>query len=142
MTESFFGGVEEILAVDEGDGAFYRGFNRHAHPPPKKQNPAGGLAAGPTGRKYHLKSSPNPLGFQRPKCTVSLCYDTAKMHRQTSKRSADPRSWGPRFFLLGHCPSMPYNEKMNAAIAYTSVYEKRVGKVLRVEQRNAMELHV
>lgn len=28
------------------------------------------------------------------------------------------------------------------AIAYTSVYEKRVGKVLRVEERHAMELHV
>jgi hypothetical protein len=108
-----------FLAVDEGDGAFYRGFNRHAHP--KKQNPAGGLAAGPTGRKYHLENSPNPLGLSTAK------MHTAKMHRQTSKRSADPRSWGPRFFfrksrrshrrrpslrLLGHCPSMPYNEKM------------------------------
>jgi hypothetical protein len=31
---------------------------------------------------------------------------------------------------------------MSAAIAYTSVYAKRVGKVLRVEERNAMELHV
>ena len=28
---------------------------------------------------------------------------------------------------------------MSAAIAYTSVYEKRVGKALRVEERNAME---
>ena len=37
---------------------------------------------------------------------------------------------------------MPYNKKMSAAIAHTSVYEKRVGKVLRVEERNAMELHV
>jgi len=37
---------------------------------------------------------------------------------------------------------MPYNEKMSAAIAYTSVYEQRVGKVLRVEERDAMELHV
>jgi hypothetical protein len=37
---------------------------------------------------------------------------------------------------------MPYNKKMSAAIAYTSVYEKRVGKVLRVEERNAMELYV
>jgi len=31
---------------------------------------------------------------------------------------------------------------MGAAIAYTTVYEKRVGKVLRAEERNAMELHV
>ena len=31
---------------------------------------------------------------------------------------------------------------MSAAIAYTSVYEKRVGKVLRTEERNAMELRV
>ena len=31
---------------------------------------------------------------------------------------------------------------MSAAIAYTTVYEKRVGKVLRAEERNAMELHV
>jgi hypothetical protein len=37
---------------------------------------------------------------------------------------------------------MPYNEKMSAAIAYTSVYEKQVGKILRAEERNAMELHV
>ena len=37
---------------------------------------------------------------------------------------------------------MPYNEKMSATIAYTSVYEQRVGKVLRVEERDAMELHV
>jgi len=37
---------------------------------------------------------------------------------------------------------MPYNETMSAAIAYTSIYEKRVGKVLRVEERDAMELHV
>jgi mRNA-degrading endonuclease RelE of RelBE toxin-antitoxin system len=28
------------------------------------------------------------------------------------------------------------------AIAYTSVYEKRVGKVLRADERNAMEIHV
>ena len=31
---------------------------------------------------------------------------------------------------------------MSAAIAYTSVYEKRVGKTLRPEERQAMELHV
>jgi len=31
---------------------------------------------------------------------------------------------------------------MSAAIAYTSVYEKRVGKVLRADERDAMELHV
>ncbi len=37
---------------------------------------------------------------------------------------------------------MTYNEKVSAAIAYTSVYEKRVGKILRAEERNAMELHV
>jgi hypothetical protein len=37
---------------------------------------------------------------------------------------------------------MPYNENMSAAIAYTSVYEKRVGRILRAEERNAMELHV
>ena len=39
-------------------------------------------------------------------------------------------------------PSMPYNEKMSAAIAYTSVYARRVEKVLRAEERDAMELHV
>jgi len=33
-------------------------------------------------------------------------------------------------------------KKMSAAIAYTSVYEKRVGKVLRADERDAMELHV
>ena len=31
---------------------------------------------------------------------------------------------------------------MSAAIAYTSVYEKRVDKILRSEEREAMELHV
>ena len=31
---------------------------------------------------------------------------------------------------------------MSAAIAYTSVYVKRVGKVLRAEERDAMELHI
>ena len=31
---------------------------------------------------------------------------------------------------------------MSAAIAYTSIYEKRVGKSLRPEERAAMELHV
>lgn len=37
---------------------------------------------------------------------------------------------------------MPYKEKMGAAIAYTRVYEKRAGKVLSPEERDAMELHV
>ena len=37
---------------------------------------------------------------------------------------------------------MPYNKNMSPAVAYTSVYEKRVGKILRAEERNAMELHV
>ncbi len=37
---------------------------------------------------------------------------------------------------------MTYNEKVSAAIAYTSGYQKRVGKILRAEERNAMELHV
>jgi hypothetical protein len=37
---------------------------------------------------------------------------------------------------------MPYNENMSAAIAYTSVYAKRADKVLRAEERDAMELHV
>jgi len=37
---------------------------------------------------------------------------------------------------------MPYNPNMSAAIAYTSGYEKRVAKILRVEEREAMELHV
>ncbi len=37
---------------------------------------------------------------------------------------------------------MPYNPKMAAAIAYTRVYAKRVEKVLRAEERDAMELHV
>ncbi|MFZ0960305.1 MAG: type II toxin-antitoxin system RelE/ParE family toxin [Terriglobia bacterium] len=31
---------------------------------------------------------------------------------------------------------------MSAAIAYTSVYAKRVEKVLRADERDAMELHV
>ena len=31
---------------------------------------------------------------------------------------------------------------MSAAVAYTSVYEKRVGKILRPEEREAMELHI
>lgn len=31
---------------------------------------------------------------------------------------------------------------MSTAIAYTSVYEKRVGKTLRSEERDAMELHI
>lgn len=37
---------------------------------------------------------------------------------------------------------MTYDNKVSAVIAYTSVYEKRVGKILRAEERNAMELHV
>ncbi len=37
---------------------------------------------------------------------------------------------------------MPYNAKMSAAIAYTSVYAKRVEKVLRPDERGAMEIHV
>jgi len=37
---------------------------------------------------------------------------------------------------------MTYNARVSAAIAYTSVYEKRVGKILRAEERNAMELQV
>jgi hypothetical protein len=49
---------------------------------------------------------------------------------------------------LTSSPSVPYKRKrqeenpMSAAIAYTSVYEKRVGKTLRSEERQAMELHV
>ena len=43
---------------------------------------------------------------------------------------------------LDCCPSMPYTLNVSAAIAYTSVYEKRVGKILREEERNAMELYV
>ncbi|OFW41516.1 MAG: hypothetical protein A3J28_15480 [Acidobacteria bacterium RIFCSPLOWO2_12_FULL_60_22] len=31
---------------------------------------------------------------------------------------------------------------MSAVISYTSVYEKRVGKILRHEEQEAMELHV
>jgi mRNA-degrading endonuclease RelE of RelBE toxin-antitoxin system len=37
---------------------------------------------------------------------------------------------------------MPYDGAMSAAIAYTSVYEKRVGEILRAQERNAMELYV
>ena len=37
---------------------------------------------------------------------------------------------------------MTYNEDVSGTIAYTGVYEKRVGKILRAEERNAMELHV
>jgi mRNA-degrading endonuclease RelE of RelBE toxin-antitoxin system len=37
---------------------------------------------------------------------------------------------------------MPYNQNMSAAIAYTSGYEKRVAKILRGEERDAMEFHV
>jgi hypothetical protein len=37
---------------------------------------------------------------------------------------------------------MPYIQKMSAAIVYTSVYAKRADKVLRAEERDAMELHV
>ena len=31
---------------------------------------------------------------------------------------------------------------MSAAIAYTSVYERRVGKLLRADEREAMELYI
>jgi hypothetical protein len=44
--------------------------------------------------------------------------------------------------ILDDRPSVPYNDKMSAAIAYTRVYEKRVGKILRADERNAMEIHV
>ena len=37
---------------------------------------------------------------------------------------------------------MPYNEKLSAAIAYTNGYAKRVEKVLRADERDAVELHV
>ncbi len=37
---------------------------------------------------------------------------------------------------------MPYKETMSAAIVYTSVYEKPVDKILRSEERSAMELHI
>jgi hypothetical protein len=37
---------------------------------------------------------------------------------------------------------MPYNENMRAAIAYTSGYEKRVAKILREEERDAMEFQL
>ena len=37
---------------------------------------------------------------------------------------------------------MTYDENVSAAIAYTSVYLKRVEKILSSEERNAMELHV
>ncbi len=37
---------------------------------------------------------------------------------------------------------MPYNGQVAAAIAYTSVYAKRVGKVLRAEERDAMEFRI
>jgi hypothetical protein len=49
---------------------------------------------------------------------------------------------------LTSSPSVPYKKNrqeensMSTAIAYTSVYEKRVGKTLRPEERQAMELHV
>lgn len=37
---------------------------------------------------------------------------------------------------------MTYIARVSAAIAYTSVYLKRVEKILITEERNAMELHV
>ena len=37
---------------------------------------------------------------------------------------------------------MPYNVNMSAAIAYTIGYQKRVAKILREEERDAMESHV
>src|SRR5487761_32873 len=43
---------------------------------------------------------------------------------------------------LDSSTSMPYKETMGAALADTTVYEKRVGKYLRTEERHAMELHV
>jgi hypothetical protein len=39
-------------------------------------------------------------------------------------------------------PSVPYNAKVAAAIAYTRVYAKRVEKVRRADERDAMDLHV
>ena len=58
----------------------------------------------------------------------------------TNQCMRHPRCPSPR--LLDHYPSMPYNQKMSAAIAYTSGYEKRAAKILRTEERDAMELHV
>ena len=37
---------------------------------------------------------------------------------------------------------MPYKYLVSASIAYTRVYEKRIDKILRPEERLAMELHV
>ena len=37
---------------------------------------------------------------------------------------------------------MPYTASMSAAIAYTSVYAKRAAKILPLDERDAMELHV
>jgi mRNA-degrading endonuclease RelE of RelBE toxin-antitoxin system len=37
---------------------------------------------------------------------------------------------------------MPYDRLMSAAIAYTTVYERRASKALLAEERNAMELYV
>lgn len=37
---------------------------------------------------------------------------------------------------------MTYTKVVPTAIAYTSVYEKRVGKILRPEERKAMELQI
>jgi len=44
--------------------------------------------------------------------------------------------------MLDLGPSLPYNGNMRAAIAYTSGYEKRVAKILREEERDAMQSHV
>ncbi len=51
MAEGFFGGLEEVLSVDKRNGLLYGRLSSHPQPP-QKQNPAGGLAADPTGRKY------------------------------------------------------------------------------------------
>jgi mRNA-degrading endonuclease RelE of RelBE toxin-antitoxin system len=44
--------------------------------------------------------------------------------------------------MLDFSPSMPYINTMSAAIAYTSVYAKRAAKILRAEEREAMETHI
>jgi hypothetical protein len=47
-----------------------------------------------------------------------------------------------RMLPLDKRPSMPYKETVSAAIAYTSVYQKQVAKILRAEDRKEMELYV
>lgn len=44
--------------------------------------------------------------------------------------------------LLTRSTSMPYKEVVSAAIAYTTIYDKRVGKILNLEERTAMETYV